>query len=112
MTLVHSLVRASVALALAAVSLTAFAQAGAGQPPGPQRPNAVPVGDATRNLLAIQRSGTQAGPLQPLTGEQAALSYARYMQSFQYPLPEFYTSQATGSPLRGGGGGAQSLNGR
>ena len=65
-------------------------------------PNDVPVGDTARNLLDIQRNGTQAGPMQPLTGDQAARNYARYIQSFNYPLPEYFATQATGSPLRGG----------
>ena len=60
-------------------------------------------GDA-RALLQIQRSGAQAGPGLPMTGEQAALGYERYLESFRYAIPEFFTSQATGSPLRGGSG--------
>ena len=40
----------------------------------------------------------------PLTGEQATLGVARYMRSFSHPLPEFFTTMATGSPLRGGSG--------
>ncbi len=65
----------------------------------------------TRALLQIQRSGAQAGPGLPMTGEQAALGYERYLESFRYAIPESFTSQATGSPLRrdGGGGGSQSL---
>lgn len=68
------------------------------------RPNGVPVGDTTRRLLDIQRNGSQAGPMLPLTGEQATLGVARYMRSFSHPLPEFFTTMATGSPLRGGSG--------
>ena len=75
------------------------------------RPNDIAVGDHTRALLDVQRSGSQAGPLHPLTGEQATLGYARYMRSFNHPLPEFFTTQATGSPLRGGAG-SQSVNGQ
>ncbi|GJG94483.1 DUF3613 domain-containing protein [Cupriavidus pauculus] len=79
--------------------------------PLPVRPNDVPVGDTTRSLLDIQRNGSQAGPMLPLTGEQATLGYARYMQSFTHPLPQFFTTMATGSPLRGGAG-SQSMNGQ
>lgn len=79
--------------------------------PPPARPNDVPVGDTTRSLLDIQRNGSQAGPMLPLTGEQATLGYARYMQSFTHPLPQFFTTMATGSPLRGGAG-SQSMNGQ
>ena len=75
-------------------------------------PNDVPVGDTARNLLDIQRNGTQAGPMQPLTGDQAARNYARYIQSFNYPLPEYFATQATGSPLRGGVGSAGTTTGQ
>lgn len=64
-----------------------------------------PVGSTTRALLEIQRSGAQAGPGLPMSGEQAALAYERHMASFRYAIPEFFTSQATGSALRGGSGG-------
>ncbi|WP_237380629.1 DUF3613 domain-containing protein [Cupriavidus sp. SW-Y-13] len=116
---VSILAKLAVTVATAAASLAAGAQttqapqtetmpdASASQ----YRPNDVPVGDTTRNLLAIQRSGTQAGKMLPMTGEQAALGYARYMQSFNYALPEYFTSQSTGSPLRSGSA-AQSINGR
>lgn len=70
------------------------------QPAPAQRP----VGQQTRTLLEIQRNGSQAGAAIPLGGEQAAIGYERYLRSFRYELPEFFTSQATGSPLRGGGG--------
>lgn len=70
-----------------------------------------PVGDGTRALLEIQRNGSQAGPGLPMTGEQAALAYGRYMESFRYAIPEFFTSQATGSSLRGGVG-SQPVNGQ
>lgn len=69
--------------------------------------NDVPVGATTRALLDIQRNGTQAGKMLPLSGEQATLTYARYMRSFTHALPEFFTTQATGSPLRGGAGSQQ-----
>jgi hypothetical protein len=76
------------------------------QQPSPSfHPNDVPVGETTWTLLEIQRNGSQAGPQQSMTGEQAALGYARYMRSFQHPLPEFFSSQATGSAMRNGSGG-------
>lgn len=64
----------------------------------------IPIGQQTRTLLEIQRNGSQAGAALPLGGEQAAIGYERYMRSFRYELPAFFTSQATGSPLRGGAG--------
>ncbi|WP_423193851.1 DUF3613 domain-containing protein [Cupriavidus sp. H18C2] len=89
-----------------AIAATVCVPALAQQPPAPEAARAaeVPVGDTTRTLLEIQRSGAQAGPMLPLTGDQAALGYARYMRSFTHPLPEFFTTMATGSPLRGGAG--------
>lgn len=69
---------------------------------GTVRPAQRPVGDNTREILAAQREGTQAGPLLPMTGEQGALGYTRYMNSFTYPLPEFMGAQTSGSALRGG----------
>lgn len=80
--------------------------------PGATRASDAPVGETTRTLLDIQRDGSQAGPMQPLTGDQAALGYARYMRSFTHPLPEFFTTMATGSPLRGGAGSQQPMNGQ
>jgi len=95
---------AGMALVLLAAAPCGAQQADA-RPDQPARRAAdQPIGDHTRTLLEIQRNGSQAGALQPLGGEQAALGYARYMQSFRHPLPEFFTSQATGSPLRGGAG--------
>lgn len=114
MTNVHlGYARAVAGLAMVVASLACVAQTAA-PPQGPTqaRPNDVPVGDTTRTLLDIQRSGAQAGPQISLTGEQAAIGYARYMKSFQYALPEFFTSQATGSPLRGGAGSQAMMPGQ
>lgn len=52
-------------------------------PPRPQ------IGDTTRALLRLQASGAQAGAHLPMLGDQASLSYARYLQSFTHPIPEF-----------------------
>jgi len=81
------------------------AQVPAEQPSPSFHPNDVPVGDTTRTLLEIQRNGSQAGPQQSMTGEQATIGYARYLQSFHHPLPEFFSNQATGSAMRNGSGG-------
>ena len=45
------------------------------------------MGDATRSLLKAQRDGTYAGEFVPLRGEQAALAYQRYLDSFSRPMP-------------------------
>ncbi len=52
-----------------------------------------------------QREGTQAGALVPMTGEQAALGYQRYLDSFRFALPEFYTGQADATTARAGSAG-------
>lgn len=74
-------------------------------------PAAREIGADTRAILAVQREGTQAGPLLPMHGEQAALGYERYMNSFRFALPEFYTGQANASTARAGSAG-QMLNGK
>lgn len=57
------------------------------------------VGDATSQLLALQRSGAAASPVpRPITGDVAARSYQRYLKSFEHPIPErFDTTVGTGS---------------
>lgn len=45
------------------------------------------VGDATRALLKAQAEGTYAGEFVPLRGEQAALAYQRYLNSFNQAMP-------------------------
>jgi len=99
----------AVGLALGAALCLAATPAFAQQPaadaaPPPVRMAPIAERNDTRALLQIQRSGAQAGPGLPMTGEQAALGYERYLESFRYAIPEYFTSQATGSPLRGGSG--------
>lgn len=53
------------------------------------------MGDATRALLKAQRDGTYAGEFVPLRGEQAALAYQRYLNSFNQPMPSL-AAQSTG----------------
>ncbi|WP_197338661.1 DUF3613 domain-containing protein [Ralstonia solanacearum] len=45
------------------------------------------VNDSTRRLLSAQRDGTYAGEAVPLRGEQAALAYQRYLDTFSRPMP-------------------------
>ncbi|MCY1282103.1 hypothetical protein D9M68_550130 [compost metagenome] len=87
------------------------AEASAGASGMPAGPAAREIGADTRAILAVQREGTQAGPLLPMHGEQAALGYERYMNSFRFALPEFYTGQANASTARAGSAG-QMLNGK
>lgn len=53
------------------------------------------VNDATRALLKAQRDGTYAGEFVPLRGEQAALAYQRYLDTFSRPMPGL-TQQGSG----------------
>ncbi|TDV31108.1 DUF3613 domain-containing protein [Stenotrophomonas sp. CC22-02] len=48
------------------------------------------IGDATRSLFQLQASGQQAGARLPILGDQATLSYARYLKSFQHEIPDFF----------------------
>ncbi|KHK54470.1 signal peptide protein [Ralstonia sp. A12] len=54
------------------------------------------VNEATRTLLKAQRDGTYAGELVPLRGEQAALAYQRYLNSFNQTMPGL-TQQNSGT---------------
>jgi len=64
------------------------------------------VGDATLRLLALQRSGSVASPVaQPIPGEVASRSYARYLKSFEHPIPE-----KLGTTSAQGGGAGSSGN--
>lgn len=86
--------------AITAPGIPALAQT----PPAPAPTSAaavaaepVRIGDATRQLLSMQRNA--AGPDQPIPGEQAGLSYQRYLDSFKHPIPE-----RTGSSISSAGG--------
>ncbi|WP_434030217.1 DUF3613 domain-containing protein [[Pseudomonas] boreopolis] len=61
-------------------------------PPAPvaasTRPARHEIGDATRALLRLQAEGTYAGRSLPILGDQASRSYKRYLDSFDYPIPE------------------------
>lgn len=49
------------------------------------------VGESTRAWLNFQCSGQAAGAAHPQTGEAASRSYARYLKSFEHPIPDLYT---------------------
>jgi hypothetical protein len=89
---------AAVLLTVVSLGLTACAQ----NPPPPAStdnmqatPAPLRVGDATRQLLTLQRNAT--GPDRPIPGEQASLSYRRYLDTFKHPIPE-----RTGSNISSG----------
>ncbi|CAN7381386.1 DUF3613 domain-containing protein [Caballeronia sp. LjRoot31] len=50
------------------------------------------IGDAAHSLLALQRSGQLAAPAQPMLGVEASAAYARYLKSFDHPIPEHLDS--------------------
>ncbi|AMR80440.1 DUF3613 domain-containing protein [Cupriavidus nantongensis] len=106
---------ACVALCLWTLAPLAYAQDDAAPTEAAGMPTARPaqreIGADTRTILAIQREGTQAGPMLPMHGEQAALGYERYLNSFRFALPEFYTGQANASTTRAGSAG-QMLGGK
>ncbi|MDW7602109.1 DUF3613 domain-containing protein [Stenotrophomonas maltophilia] len=54
-------------------------------------------GEATRNLFRLQASGQQAGQRLPILGDQAALSYARYLKSFEHEIPDFFETDVARS---------------
>lgn len=59
------------------------------------------AGETTRMLLAVQRNGTQAGQMLRVPGEQAALAYQRYLDSFRHPIPERFVGQTSGAGIVG-----------
>lgn len=55
-------------------------------------PTYVLIGQETQHLLAMQRSAP-AQRNRWIDGDQAGRSYARYLKSFEYPIPEKYESE-------------------
>lgn len=56
----------------------------------------ITIGAAAEAVLTLQREGTAAGAMQPLSGEVAARSYRRYLDSFTKPMPEFNQQAGAG----------------
>jgi hypothetical protein len=86
-------------LMASATASTAFAQQT--QPaPGFAPPETAPaapfhasqIGDTTRYVLQLQTSGNQAAKPLPMLGDEATAAYARYLKSFDHPIPDFYES--------------------
>lgn len=67
----------------------------------PARPQ---IGDTTRALLQLQASGERAGAHLPILGDQATASYARYLESFKHPIPE-YLEKSVRKDVSGSGSG-------
>lgn len=61
------------------------------------RPNTSQIGDTTRSLFRLQASGEVAGARLPILGDQATSSYARYLKSFQYDIPQFFETDVAKS---------------
>jgi hypothetical protein len=61
------------------------------------RPVRSQIGDTTRDLFRLQASGQQAGQRLPILGDQATLSYARYMKSFEHEIPDFFETDVAKS---------------
>lgn len=62
------------------------------------------IGDATLSMLALQRSGQLAAPARPMLGAEASAAYARYLKSFDHPIPEHMDSSvgAVGGAISSG----------
>ncbi|VVD70609.1 hypothetical protein PMO31116_00584 [Pandoraea morbifera] len=71
------------------------------------------LGDETQALLALQASGMAAGPGLPMLGATTTRAYKRYLDSFAYPIPEFFSAvvQNNGAGGGSGGGGAATATG-
>jgi hypothetical protein len=67
----------------------------------PAKPTIV-VGASSEAILAQQREGKTAGAAQPMTGEVAARSYQRYLESYNKPMPDF--KEAAGGSTSSSGG--------
>ena len=64
-------------------------------PPAPR--TRLQSGEATRNLFRLQASGQHAGQRLPILGDQATLSYARYLKSFEHEIPDFFETDVARS---------------
>lgn len=91
----------SVWLASGAAAAQGFSGAGPQSAEPPQAKIDGTVNVATRALLQAQREGTYAGELAPLRGEEAALAYQRYLETFNRPMPGMTQSQSGGRSSSG-----------
>ncbi|MGR9578909.1 DUF3613 domain-containing protein [Pandoraea sputorum] len=62
------------------------------------------LGDETEALLAVQSNNLAAGPGLPMLGATASRAYRRYLESFNYAIPAFFTTMVQSDSGTGGGG--------
>ena len=62
------------------------------------------LGDETQALLALQASGMAAGPGLPMLGATTTRAHKRYLDSFAYPIPEFFSAVVQNNGAGGGSG--------
>lgn len=96
-----ALLLAGAGLATSAAAADAAADAGAVRDQSVVQPR-LQVGDATSQLLALQRGGSVASTTpRPIAGDVATRSYQRYLQSFDHPIPERF-GPTVGATTSGG----------
>ncbi|TCJ17971.1 DUF3613 domain-containing protein [Parasulfuritortus cantonensis] len=62
-------------------------------------PAAIVIGGSTERMLELQREGSAAGTLNPVSGDVASASYKRYLESFDKPMPDFKDTVASSTKL-------------
>jgi hypothetical protein len=70
------------------------------------------IGHSTRELLSLQVSGKVAAPAQPMLGAEAGAAYARYLKSFDTPIPAHYGSTVGDTSGSGSGGSGSGSGGQ
>jgi hypothetical protein len=50
------------------------------------------IGDSAQAWFALQAEGTAAGLVEPMSGAQASAAHARYLKSFDKPIPDSFGS--------------------
>lgn len=58
------------------------------------------VGDATRNLMALQAESARPGTPHQVLGATAGLTWQRYLDSFTHPIPEAFEVEVESSGTR------------
>jgi hypothetical protein len=86
---------------LAALTVSAGTRAAGAE----EKPAPIVIGAATEAVLGMQREGAFAGQLQPISGEVAARSYQRYLESFTHQIPQF--NKDSDSTLKSAGSGSR-----
>lgn len=85
---------------LASERSVAAVQAPAPQPSSTPSARQIQIGQATTELLDLQRASRGQRP-RPIEGEQASRSYLRYLKSFESTIPDHYgTGLNTGAGSR------------